>query len=118
MPRRAYTTSMNDVKYDRETIDAKVQSDDRWLERAVLAIWRFQTRDEKMDEATKLNNGVGFNGTDGKFLTSLGNQLNAGRHLSEKQRYVARGKMRKYTGQLLRIIEVSGSEIDKGRARA
>jgi len=104
---------MNDVKFDRKNIDAKVQGDDKWLERAILAIWRFQTRDEKRDEATEHNNGVGFNGVDGKFLTSLGNQLNSGRHLSEKQRYVARRKMKKYTGQLLRVIEANGYQVDK-----
>jgi hypothetical protein len=106
---------MNEVKYDRETIIANIQGDDRWLERAVLAIWRFQTYGEKRDEITRLKNNVGFNSVDGKILTSLGNQLSAGRRLSDKQKLLARGRMRKYCGQLLNIIEANGDQVDKSR---
>jgi len=94
------------MKYTREFVTDKIMTDDRWLERGILAIWKYQTANEKRDEATELNNGVGFNGVDGKFLTSLGNWLNRpGTHLSEKQKFVARKKMKKYAGQLLRIID-------------
>jgi hypothetical protein len=93
------------MTYTKEFVGDKIATDQRWLERAVLAIWRRQTMEEKLREETKVNNNVGFNGVDGTIMTSFGNQLNRGRHLSEKQTYVARKKMRKYVGQLLRIIE-------------
>ena len=87
----------------REFIENKIQNDDRWLERGILAIWKYQTQSEKVQVNTHLFNGVGFNGPDGHFMTSLGNILNKGYHLSDKQKFVARKKMAKYCGQLLKI---------------
>jgi hypothetical protein len=86
-------------------IKDKILTDDRWLERGILAIWKFQTASEKARVDTHLHNNCGFNGTDGKFLTSLGNWLNKGGHLSVKQKAVARRKMGKYAAQLWRIAE-------------
>jgi hypothetical protein len=84
-------------------IKVKIASDDRWLERGILAIWKFQTASEKAQKDTHLYNSVGFNGPDGKFLTSLGNILSRGYHLTDKQKYVARKRMSKYAAQLERI---------------
>ena len=97
----------------REYIELMVQRNDAWLERGILAIWHYQTQDEKRDKDTKYNNGVGFNGADGAFMTSLGNILNKGYHLSEKQKFIARKKMRKYSGQLLRIAEDKTNDAQK-----
>lgn len=90
-------------KISSNFIANKIDTDNRWLERGVLAIWKFQTQTEKFNTATQFNNGVGFNGADGHFLTSLGNILNKGYHLSPKQIIVARKRMKKYVGQLTRI---------------
>jgi hypothetical protein len=84
-------------------IKEKLSTDDKWLERGILAIWKFQTASEKIQVNTHLYNNVGFNGADGTFLTSLGNFLNKGYHLTAKQKFVARKKMNKYAAQLLRI---------------
>jgi len=87
----------------REHIEHMIATNDKWLERGILAIWKFQTRNEKVWVTTHEYNGVGFNGPDGHFLTSLGNILNKGYHLSDKQKFVARKRMKKYCGQLLKI---------------
>ena len=92
------------MQYTKEFIQEKLATDKRWLERGILAIWKFQTTSEKKMCDTHLFNGVGFNGADGRFMTSLGNILNRGYHLTEKQVYVARKKMKKYAGQLVKII--------------
>jgi len=99
------------MTYTKELIQNKIATDDRWLERAILAIWNYQTRSEKVRCDTHLYNRVGFSGCDGNFLTSLGNILNKGYHLSDKQKFVARKRMGKYAGQLIRIIEGKNEEV-------
>jgi hypothetical protein len=96
--------------YTKDLIKDKIATDDRWLYRGILAIWRNQTKSEKLAVNTHLNNGIGFSGPDGVFLTSLGNILRGQEKrglplkLSEKQTYVARKRMAKYAGQLYNII--------------
>lgn len=46
-------------KWSREEIEEKIASDDRWLYRAIKAIYERQTRDEQIEETTKYHNGVG-----------------------------------------------------------
>jgi len=95
----------------KDIIKNKLANDNTWLERGVLAIWKRQTQDEKIATCTKYHNGIGFNGVDGTFMTSLGNQINRksqsgvkiGTCLSPKQITIARKKMQKYAGQLLLI---------------
>jgi hypothetical protein len=103
-------------KAKAELFKTRIAENDVWLERAIHAVWKYQTQSEQLDEATKLNNGVGFNGTDGSFLTSLGNWIDRrtfsgsrkdlfGKVLSAKQKAFARKKMAKYAAQLVRISE-------------
>ena len=79
------------------------------LERAIVRIYNNQTRDEKQVAETRHVNGIGFTGADAAFLTSLATWILSGKHLSEKQFYVASKKMKKYARQL-----VMGS-IDEGK---
>lgn len=86
-------------------ITGQLQVSNAWLRKAVLAIYERQTLDEKQTAATKHHNGVGFNGTDAAFLSSIAEQIKAGRRsLSEKQLNYTRSKMFKYAGQLARIV--------------
>lgn len=73
------------------------------LQKSIVAIWKFQTEDEKRIGETKEYNGVGFNGADAGILTSFAEQINRGRTLSPKQMAIALKKMPKYAGQLCRI---------------
>lgn len=89
-------------------IAEKLRTDNRWLERGILAIYKYQTEYEKNRGTTIEDNGVGFNGCDGEFLSSLaiwmGKSYNPeGSRLTPKQAAVARRKMIKYAGQLERI---------------
>ena len=89
-------------------IRAKLETDNVWLERAVIVIWERQTRDEQESHATNHENGMGFTGCDADFLTSMAEWINRGRRplgerLTEKQRVVTRKKMLKYAGQLAKV---------------
>ena len=91
------------MQYTRAFIADKMAHDLHWLERGILATYRYQTVEEQDTKQTKESNKVGFNGADAPFLSSLAEWLQSGRHLTEKQMYVARRKMFKYAGQLERI---------------
>ena len=94
-----------------EAIKARLATDDRWLFRAVVAIYEKQTADEQESEETRENNGIGFSGVDACILSSLAKQIldwQGGRStyrtpLSPRQIEIARKKMAKYAGQLSRI---------------
>lgn len=91
-----------------ETVKEKLATDQRWLERGILAIYRYQTEHEKVRGTTIEYNGVGFNGCDGVILSSFAEWLTKswkpeGQRLTFKQAALARKKMAKYAGQLVRI---------------
>ena len=95
-----------------------LQSNNLWLVRGILAIYRNQTADEQRTACTKHRNGVGFTGPDAEFLSSLAvqiirkvrNGMMPRDVLSDKQLKVARKLMPKYAGQLHRIaLERIGS---------
>ena len=102
---------MADVLWTKEDIQEGLKTNDHWVVRGVLAIYDYQTEDEKNIEDTKHNNGVGFNGVDGHILSSFAVQIkkweNSGKKyrtpLSPKQMKLARKKIMKYAGQLTRI---------------
>lgn len=100
-------------------IKSNIEQDDRWLFRAVIAIFNRQTNDEKNSESTKHNNSVGFNGVDANIMSSFAKQIliwnrhvKAGTNrydkpLSDKQLRIARRTMMKYSGQLARISKAN-----------
>ena len=84
-----------------DTIKNKLATDLRWLEAAILAIYRRQTADEKTEGVTKHNNGVGFSGCDSVSGSYMARWLQGGKHLSGKWVEKARHIMPKYSRQLL-----------------
>jgi hypothetical protein len=90
-------------KWTKEQIKRKLATDDRWLMRGILALYRFQTAEEQRVGATTENNGMGFNGVDAEILTSFALQIQRSRYLSPKQLEIARKKMDKYAGQLTKV---------------
>lgn len=69
--------------------------------KALLTIYRNQTFEEQTVSETIEDNGIGFNGTDAKFCTSLAQQYLDYRKLSDKQYNSLRKVMQKYAGQLI-----------------
>ena len=88
------------MDWNKEKIAEGIATNDRILERAILAIFRRQTNDEQICEEAKHRNKMGFNGCDAQFGSSLAKRLLKGCKLSDKQINAARKMMKKYAGQL------------------
>jgi hypothetical protein len=89
--------------YTETEIRARITTNPRWTERAILAVYEYQTDVEQVKKETVENNGVGFNGLDAPFLSSLAQWLQKGHHLTERQLKPAQKMIGKYAGQLKRI---------------
>lgn len=80
-----------------------IQTNDKVLYGALLKLYGEQTRDEQSEGETKHCNGVGFNGADSKFLSSVAEFLKKRGFLTPKQKAVTRRKLVKYNRQLTRL---------------
>lgn len=96
---------------DIQTVRQLITSRSDALEKAILRIYEGQTSDEKLSDSVCHDNGIGFNGVDAPFMSSLAKQILAnkynrplGRRLSEKQRAIALKKMPKYAGQIVKMV--------------
>jgi hypothetical protein len=78
----------------------KLASNPTWALRGLLAVYKFQTEAEKEVGSVTDDNGVGFAGVDGEFLSSLAQQYQKRGCLSEKQMGFLYKKMPKYARQL------------------
>jgi hypothetical protein len=100
-----------------QMIKENLATSDKWVKRAVLVIFEAQTAAEQATETTREENGVGFNGTDAKILSSFAKQIiefEAGKSrfnsaLSPKQMDLARRKITKYSGQLLKVAQAKAA---------
>ena len=103
--KKSKQVTVNGKVWNKESLKDLLDKNDLAGERAILRIYSFQTDEEKYTGATKTVNGKGFNKLDVEILSSFAMQLKNGRHLTEKQLYTARPKIKKYAGQLLKFIE-------------
>lgn len=97
-----------DKVWTKEEIRDRLEQSNVWLERGIVAIYNKQTSVEQGSEQTIEDNGVGFNGRDANYGSSLARQIQLsqrpeGERLSMKQREAGRRMMKKYAGQLARI---------------
>lgn len=69
--------------------------------KALLTIYRNQTYEEQTVQETIEDNGIGFNGTDAEFCSSLAENYLRFHKLSDKQYNSLRKVMQKYAGQLI-----------------
>jgi hypothetical protein len=95
---------MEMTQWTGEKVQATIQRDDQLL-KAMVKLYEFQTASEQATEDTKYHNNVGWRPADAPFLTSVTKRHLSGRTLSPKQIFVARRRMMKYAGQIVRIIE-------------
>lgn len=104
-------------KNARQMVRENLQESDAWLCRAVVAIMEQQTLEEQNRESTDHNNGVGFNGSDARLMTSFGKQIvrwisgdrRYNQPLSPRQLARARERMDKYAGQLVRLARAKAA---------
>ena len=89
--------------WTKEEIKDLLVRNDKAVCKAVVAIWNKQTEDEKIVDATREHNGIGFNGADATFMSSLAKQFVDRGFLTPRQITYARKKIMKYSGQLEKI---------------
>lgn len=102
--------------YTKEQIINLLEENDKAVTRAVVAIYKRQTKSEKEIGATISNNNIGFNGADARYMSycaefALKNKtLLTGKHLES-----ARKAIKKYWKQLAEIAEENeiNSQIKK-----
>ncbi len=85
------------------TLQAKLRTDIRWAQRALLAIFRNQTADEQVSANVTHYNNMGFRCMDSEILTSFANQLQTRGSLSPKQMSIVHRLMPKYARQLMKF---------------
>lgn len=94
---------MTTKTWTKDEIRKLLEDSDKAVARAILAIYGLQTADEQESEVTAHANGVGFNGVDAEFLSSLAKFYTTKGFLSPGQLKYGRKKIMKYTGQLVKI---------------
>lgn len=97
------TDSVVAKTWTKDEIKEKLLSDDTWLFRGILAIYKLQTDDEKNIGQTVESNGIGFSGAHSEICSSFARQIKSRGTLSDKQKEVARKIMVRYAGQLEKI---------------
>jgi hypothetical protein len=119
------------MELTRETVLQAIETSDQSAVNALIKLYARQTADEQQSQATRHDNGVGFNGTDSAFLSSLAEQAIARRadrkagkipahwtDLSPRQMTALRKAIKKYAGQLLQIAEDTQAANAAKRAMA
>lgn len=96
---------VNGKTWDKEGIRDLLRRNDKAVHRAILLIFNFQTDEEKYKGVTKTVNGKGFSKFDVEIMSKYAMQIRQGRQLTEKQMYVARPKICKYAGQILKYMK-------------
>ena len=94
---------MTNKIWTADEIKNNILNNDVWAVRGLLAIYKYQTEMEKKAKETLIHNNVGFNGADGKMLSSLAQFYLNKNYLTDKQMYILRKRMLKYAGQLAKI---------------
>lgn len=105
--------------WTKDEIKEMLEKDDKAVEKGVLTIFYFQTKDEREKESATRSNGVGFNRIDSEIMSSFAKRLQEGKSLTVKQMEIARKKILKYAGQLVKVAnEKAEKEIAKQKAKA
>ena len=99
--------------WTKEDIRELLLTDDKAVARGVVAIFNLQTEDEQNVGETSVKNGVGFNGVDANFMSSIAQFYMRRNFLSAKQVEFARKKLLKYSNQLTMIANAKLQEVSR-----
>lgn len=86
-----------------ESIKTMLETNDKAVARAVMALYQRQTADEQSSEETKHHNSVGFNAADARYLSYCATYAQRSGRLTGKHLIKARSKVIKYREQLANI---------------
>lgn len=105
------------TKFTKQYILNLIDTRDDAVTRGLVAIYNRQTQDEQSTESTNKLNGMGFNGTDAAFGSSLAKQIikwESDRRyptpLSRTQLEKGRKMLRKYAGQLAKVANEKATQ--------
>jgi len=91
---------MEPKTWTRTEIEALINSNDRAVERAMVAIWERQTADEQETQDTRHHNGRGFAAWSARSGTYFSEWVRSGRRLTGKHLAKARKIALHHAGQL------------------
>jgi hypothetical protein len=86
--------------YTKEFIKDKLATDVRWMERALIVLFRRQTPDEQESDQTRVYNERGFNGVDSRYLSYCAKYILGGGRLSGEHVRKVGKKLPKYWRQI------------------
>jgi hypothetical protein len=78
-----------------------LDSNPKWVERAIVVLYERQTADEQRSSTTKVSNGMGFAACDARVGTYMAKWILSGKHLDGTWLDRARRMAKKYIRQLL-----------------
>lgn len=91
------------MTWDSKTIRDNIMLRNDVVERAIVAIYRRQTHDERTSDETKHRNGVGFSGAHAKLGSYYARWVINGNRLTGNHLIKARQLILHYCGQLASI---------------
>jgi hypothetical protein len=97
--------------WNKTTIQALIDTNDRAAVKGLIAIYRLQTDSERDCKTTKDANGVGFSAFDAELCTDLAEKALRYGRLTDKQIALVRKKVRRYWRQLADIANEKGAPV-------
>ena|SRR5579875_1441139 len=91
------------MPWTEQQIVTLLDTNDRAVERAIVAIYERQTADEQATEHTRHDNSVGFRQNHAKRMSYYARLIKSGRHLYPRQLELSRTWMKMYRRQLADI---------------
>lgn len=76
---------------------------DKWVSRAILALYNLQTPEEKKERKCLVPDGVGFDNADIATMSSFVAYFKKFKHFTPHQIFEARKRICKYLGQLVKL---------------
>ena len=101
-----YFVSLNINTMTKEFIQEQLQYNPKWIERGLVVLYNRQTQDEKENVMTKYENGIGFNGSDVRYLTYCSKWVMSGKSLSGVHLQKCGKMLKKYWKQIKEEIEL------------
>jgi hypothetical protein len=112
------------VNYNKVTdwTEAKVlfmlETDDKWVERALVMLYRRQTQHEQEKDTTRVKNTIGFQRGDDETMSPLARKIEAGGKLSEHELAYCRRPWHRGSSPIPTIAKYRGQIVDMLEAAA
>ena len=92
-------------EHTKQSIRELLSTDEKWIEKAIILLYSYQIESEKEEGITVEQNGKGFNYKESLVLSVYAEYLIKGNTLTEYQLELAKEKLPKYAGQILKYIQ-------------